>query len=975
MPRGGWAEEIYPAAELFVERSLRAGASFVTMSPEVWVPHVADDFYERFVINEDLTASSFLEKLARQLSQAPEATILLATDLVALCTIPVHDMSSGTKTKRLQAVLSLLDPVPEIAPVVNAALTSGIASYGAGNAQVWKFMRYLAELARVWTRLGEEERERRLADAWAWKELLAGVSGGIGAQAAALLHMVFPDTFEPIVSVDVKSAIGRTFARVPGVSDEPDADRKLIVVRSALAPVLGETFQYWDSSVQVVWQSKPDDRSWTFAELARKFRDLPTFDEQETDYKLELASRLAAAREAVLRGDDEWLERLKRAFAPPNNITSWRQHASFLKWCESSPDESRRALATLWTASSADEADFDPFLAAVPDSAIDSPGGRANVLSYLCGAWDPEDWINYKATGSDRALRLCGLDPGETRDVAERIARFSAFIDELRVRIVAIGGMPTSRLEAQGMAWFVTGDYVPEGWTQDDRAALAAFRGTAQPTGDRSPGPRPALAPAAWHFRGFRFANNSRVETMWLEGGFVGLGWFDVGPLEAGSSRDEIRERVRETFPDERPGHWTTTTMSLHAFLTAMREGDLVVTARGSSVYVGRVTGAPSWNPDEHPWTARRRTVEWLNADAPAYLDELSASLRTSLKVPLSISKIAAVDEVAALVGLAPKPALADLVLAQVTPDVAGKVHFDAPLLQEIADLLAEKRQLVFFGPPGTGKTLVAQVLAEHLTSAGGEWQLVQFHPSYAYEDFMEGYRPTVSDDGAVSYELREGPFRRIVADAIDDPANPYILVVDEINRGNIPKIFGELLFLLEYRNRPIGLQYSEELFSLPPNVFVIGTMNTADRSIALVDAALRRRFYFVPFLPSEQPVKDVLRRWLAKQERSDLPARLLDVLNDKIAKDEVSIGPSYLMTGDGSDSSLRRIWRYAIMPLLEEHYYGTKHDVAKEFGFDACLAALAAAAPPEPTTDGAPTQAPGAAEEPTTVPEEPTTA
>ena len=428
-----------------------------------------------------------------------------------------------------------------------------------------------------------------------------------------------------------------------------------------------------------------------------------------------------------------------------------------------------------------------------------------------------------------------------------------------------------------------------------------------------------------------------RVESRWLEGDFVGIGWSEVGPLEAGSSRAEIRQRVSDAFPDERPGWWTAAAKCLYSFLSVMHEGDLVVATLGSSVFVGRVTGDPTWEPDEHPWIARRRSVEWLNRDVAASLDELSPALRGSLRVPLTLSKIGVPDEVAALVGLAPKPEPLTLSLAPVTSQVADKVFFDVPHLQEIADLLAEKRQLVFFGPPGTGKTLVAQVLAEHLTAAGGEWQLVQFHPSYAYEDFIEGYRP-VTDDGSISYELREGPFRRVVDSANDDPSNPYILIVDEINRGNISKIFGELLFLLEYRDRPISLQYSEKLFSLPPNVFVIGTMNTADRSIALVDAALRRRFYFVPFLPSEPPVQSVLGRWLARHERDDLPARLLDVLNEKIAKDQVAIGPSYLMTGDGSETSLKRIWRYAIMPLLEEHYYGTKHDIEKEFGFDACL-------------------------------------
>lgn len=132
----------------------------------------------------------------------------------------------------------------------------------------------------------------------------------------------------------------------------------------------------------------------------------------------------------------------------------------------------------------------------------------------------------------------------------------------------------------------------------------------------------------------------------------------------------------------------------------------------------------------------------------------------------------------------------------------------------------------------------------------------MQFHPSYSYEDFFEGYRPVPSEDGKVGFELRPGPFRRIVEAARQDLSMPHILIIDEINRGNLAKIFGELYFLLEYRDQSIGLLYSageEDDFTLPGNVFLIGTMNTADRSIALVDTAMRRRFAFMPLHPAEE--------------------------------------------------------------------------------------------------------------------------
>jgi 5-methylcytosine-specific restriction protein B len=182
---------------------------------------------------------------------------------------------------------------------------------------------------------------------------------------------------------------------------------------------------------------------------------------------------------------------------------------------------------------------------------------------------------------------------------------------------------------------------------------------------------------------------------------------------------------------------------------------------------------------------------------------------------------------------------------------------------------------------------------------------------------------------------LTPGPLRLIADEARQNPTKPYLLIVDEINRGNIAKIFGELYFLLEYRDQPAALQYSpQEEFTLPRNLFFIGTMNTADRSIALVDSALRRRFYFVPFLPTESPLRDVLGLWLKERKLDPEPAIMLHRLNEAIGATEFSIGPAYFMAGkDGVD--LNRIWRYAIRPLLEEHYYGTGRKI-DEFSFEA---------------------------------------
>ena len=208
----------------------------------------------------------------------------------------------------------------------------------------------------------------------------------------------------------------------------------------------------------------------------------------------------------------------------------------------------------------------------------------------------------------------------------------------------------------------------------------------------------------------------------------------------------------------------------------------------------------------------------------------------------------------------------------------------DLEPLQEIAELLEENRQLVLYGPPGTGKTYLAKHLAAELAgdTTDERVKLVQFHPSYAYEDFFEGFRPDKTDEGQVSFKLVAGPLRRIAEEAAKpgNESKPYFLIIDEMNRANLAKVFGELYFLLEYRDDRIYLQYSpNEPFTLPDNLYIIGTMNTADRSIAMMDAAIRRRFSFIELHPKTEPVKGSLLRFLQARDLDTTPALLLDAL------------------------------------------------------------------------------------------------
>ena len=256
--------------------------------------------------------------------------------------------------------------------------------------------------------------------------------------------------------------------------------------------------------------------------------------------------------------------------------------------------------------------------------------------------------------------------------------------------------------------------------------------------------------------------------------------------------------------------------------------------------------------------------------------------------------------------------------------------------LEELADLLHDKGQIILYGPPGTGKTYLARRLATALTGDPERAVIVQFHPSMSYEDFFEGFRPRLSADNSLSYELRPGPLALLAEQADASPSVPHVLVVDEINRANIPKVFGELLFLLEYRDEAIRTMYRpDEPFTLPKNLWIIGTMNTADRSIALIDAALRRRFHFIPFFPDEGMMSGLLERWLLKNEPDSLwIAGIVAGVNAELIKDlggpHLQLGPSHFMKPGIDRSMFEWIWRYNVMPYIEDQLFGEPGKIAK---------------------------------------------
>jgi DNA replication protein DnaC len=264
----------------------------------------------------------------------------------------------------------------------------------------------------------------------------------------------------------------------------------------------------------------------------------------------------------------------------------------------------------------------------------------------------------------------------------------------------------------------------------------------------------------------------------------------------------------------------------------------------------------------------------------------------------------------------------------------------DDEKLEKMVSYLDRKKNIILQGPPGTGKTFVAKKLAYALMGEKDDSriEMVQFHQSVSYEDFIQGYRPTESG----SFKLKNGNFYKLCARALKNTDKSYFFIIDEINRGNLSKIFGELLMLIESDKRSqeyaINLMYSdseESRFYVPPNVHIIGTMNTADRSLAVVDYALRRRFAFFDLIPEfNDKFKVFLRGVNVANELIDKISSRMNRLNAEIAEDlgvGFKIGHSFFTPNSEmipNNDWFTDVVEFEIKPLLDEYYFDDSNEV-----------------------------------------------
>lgn len=434
-------------------------------------------------------------------------------------------------------------------------------------------------------------------------------------------------------------------------------------------------------------------------------------------------------------------------------------------------------------------------------------------------------------------------------------------------------------------------------------------------------------------------------------GNVVAVGWpkvGNIGPLrETGSAREEVRRLLAEHYPG------TSSVISrkageLTAFLSKIADGDVVCAADGAAVLgVGVVRGAYAFASGMN--FPHQRPVDWLTL-REWQLDTAEGN-RTTVWQYKQYESLLQIERV--LLDAASEP-----VSREPSANTGNSAKARTGVLplagipRRIEEILERKGQVILYGPPGTGKTFHALMTAREMVArrvfgrtfddltpaeqrtiegdASGVSGLVRattFHPEYGYEGFIEGYHPVIGKDDRLAYERRDGVFKRLCDDARNDPQErPHVLVIDEINRGDIPRIFGELLTLVERdkRGRAVQLPLSGASFAVPKNVFVIGTMNTADRSIALLDVALRRRFGFVALMPDYSVLGNTvvaglpLGPWLKW-----VNTRVRQIVG--IDGRHREIGHGYLWSNGApvkDPGTLVAILRDDIVPLLEEYCF-----------------------------------------------------
>lgn len=406
--------------------------------------------------------------------------------------------------------------------------------------------------------------------------------------------------------------------------------------------------------------------------------------------------------------------------------------------------------------------------------------------------------------------------------------------------------------------------------------------------------------------------------------GIMAIGWDEIGDLRTYSNKDEMKDAMKETIDPSK-----AYTMAAHAtwqFANDIKPGDIVFAKKGMHFVVGRGVVESEYLFDSNRKHYKNiRKVKWTHKGEWPHPGQAVMKTLTDITAYTDyVEKLNALFESETVDGEGKEA----IEYTEYTPeDFLKDVYMDEASYETLVSLIRKKKNVILQGAPGVGKTYAAKRLAYSMMGEkdAERVMMVQFHQSYSYEDFIMGFRP--SEKG---FELKHGAFYTFCKKAEEDSDNEYFFIIDEINRGNLSKIFGELFMLIESDKRGVELRllYANEKFSVPANVYIIGMMNTADRSLALLDYALRRRFAFFEMQPGFETDGFRAYRMALQSERFDKLILCVENLNNAIAADEslgegFRIGHSYFCNlKEADEQTLSNIVEYELIPLLKEYWF-----------------------------------------------------
>jgi len=455
---------------------------------------------------------------------------------------------------------------------------------------------------------------------------------------------------------------------------------------------------------------------------------------------------------------------------------------------------------------------------------------------------------------------------------------------------------------------------------------------------------------------GTRLGEGDAAQNIWPDmkaGGYAAVGWAELGDLSTVLAGDDVKEKLAAMLIEKHqnePNVASRKAGEIRNFTKDMKENDVVLAAEGERILgIGIVKGPYRFDTTPPEDAPHRRQVDWHIT--PEWKLPVSEGLRTTVwRLRKDDRNLVEIERKLLDPGLpiVSQPGAPAQPLKKTIPKF---VRLEGKIPGQLQAILERKGQAILYGPPGTGKTHWGKKTAMDLAAVGafgclyeeltpeqrtivdgdgsnsGLLRSCTFHPAFGYEDFIEGYRPRQGTGGQLVFEKRDGIFKKLCNDASKSDKK-FVLLIDEINRGDIPRIFGELLTLLEKnkRGQKVILPLSGDTFSVPSNVQVIGTMNTADRSIALLDTALRRRFGFVELMPDYSILAGAtageaipLGKWLESLNNS---------VRQHVGRDarNLQIGHAYLLDENGKPvtdfAMFARIIAEDIIPLLEEYCY-----------------------------------------------------